>query len=96
MRDIATRRLTTTSLDDALEQLAVLAEVDGLDVGADERATVLLQDAPLVQGDGHIERRLAAEGRQDRVGAFLGDDRLEDLRRDRLDVGRVGKLGGRS
>src|ERR1019366_5061889 len=85
--------LATTALDDALEQLAVLAERDSLDAGTDERATVLLQDASLVQGYGRIERRLATKGRQDRVGMLLGDDRLDDLGGDRLDVGCVGELG---
>src|SRR4029078_4310551 len=79
VRDTAARRLATTTLDDALEQLTVLAKLDGLDAGTDQRAAVLLQNAPLVQGDGRVERRLAAEGRKNRVGAFLGDDRLHRL-----------------
>src|SRR5450759_1037581 len=70
VRDVATCRLTATSRDGALEQLAVLAELDRLDAGTDERAAVLLQDARLVQGNSRVERRLAAQGRQDRVGAF--------------------------
>ena len=80
------------ALHDALELLAVLAELDGLDVGADQLDVVLLQHAVLVQGDGGVQRGLPAQGRQDRVGAFLGDDLLHDLRGDRLDVGGVGEL----
>src|SRR5665811_2054895 len=64
VRDVAARRLTTTSFDDALEQVPVLAQLDGLETGADQRAAVLLEDASLVQEDGRIERRLAAEGCQ--------------------------------
>ena len=86
-------RLGAAALDDALELLAVLAEVDRVDVGADERAAVLLENSVVVQGDRAVERRLAAECREHRVGALLGDDRLDDLGGDRLDVGRVGELG---
>ncbi len=78
--------------DDLLEHLAVLAALDGLDVGADELDAVLLEDAVGVQGHGAVERGLPAEGREQGVGALLGDDLLDVLRRDRLDVGGVGEL----
>jgi hypothetical protein len=93
VRDTAARGLTTTAFDNAFEQVPVLAQLDGLEAGADQWAAVFLEDASLVQKDGRIERRLAAQGRQDGVGAFLGDDRLDDLGRDRLDVGGIGELG---
>ena len=79
--------------DDVLEDLPVLAAVDRVDVGADELDAVLLQHAVLVQADGDVERGLPAEGGQQRVGALLGDDLLDELRRQRLDVGGVGDLG---
>ena len=44
VRDDRAGALGAAALDDALEQLAVLAELDRLDVGADERAAVLLED----------------------------------------------------
>ena len=91
--DIAASSLATTSLDDAFEQMAVLAELNRLEAGTDERAAVLLQDACLVKGYGRVERRLSSKGRQNSVRAFLGDDRLDDLRGDRLDVGCIGELG---
>ncbi len=84
--------LGAAALDDALELLAVLAELDGLDVRADQLDVVLLQHAGLVQGDRGVQRGLAAQGRQQRVRALLGDDLLDDLRGDRLDVGGVGEL----
>ncbi len=79
--------------DQLLEDLAVLALVDRLEVRADELDVVLLEDAVVVQVDRGVERRLAAEGREDRVGALLRDDRLDDLPRDGLDVGRIGEVG---
>jgi hypothetical protein len=78
---------------DVLEHLPVLAAVDRVDVGADEPDAVPLQHAVLVQADGDVERGLPAEGGQQRVGALLGDDLLDELRRQRLDVGGVGDSG---
>ena len=52
-----------------------------------------VEDPVVVQVDRGVQRRLAAQRRQDRVGPLLGDDRLDDLPRDRLDVGRVGEVG---
>ena len=77
---------------DVLEQLPVLAAADRLDVRADQLDVVLVEHAGLVQRDGGVERGLPAQGRQQRVGAFPGDDLLDELRRDRLDVRGVGEL----
>ena len=59
---------------------------------ADELDAVLLQRAVGVQRHGGVERGLAAQGGQHRVGALLGDDLVQDLGGDRLDVGGVGEL----
>ena len=67
-------------LDDLLELLAVLAPVDGLDGRADQLDAVLLQDPPLGQRDRAVERGLAAERRQQCVGALLGDHLLDEVR----------------
>ena len=93
MRDIATCGLATTSLNDPLEQVSVLTELNRLDTGPDQGAAVLLQDPCRMQGDGRIERGLAAKGRQNSVGSLLGDDRLDNLGGDRLDIGRIRELG---
>ncbi len=89
---LAVADLLLDGLHDALEEVAVLALVDRLDVGADELDAVLLQDAVLVHRDRGVERGLAAEGGQERVGALLGDDLLDELGGDRLDVRGVGDL----
>ena len=75
-----------------LEEVAVLGLADRLGGGADEPAAVPLQGPALVQGQADVQAGLAAEGRQDGVGPLDGDDLLDDLGGDRLDVGPVGHL----
>ncbi|MNV06527.1 hypothetical protein D3C71_969090 [compost metagenome] len=74
------------------ELLTVLGLVDDLGLGADHLDAVLGQGARGVQGQGRVQRGLAAHGRQQGVGALLGDDLLDDVRGDRLDIGGVGHL----
>jgi hypothetical protein len=47
----------------------------------------------LVERLGEVERRLAAERRQQRVGALALDHLGDDVRQQRLDVGRVANSG---
>ncbi len=75
-----------------LEQGPVLGLLDGRQLGADQFDAELVQNPHLGHGHRRIQRRLAAQGRQDRVRALLFDDLGQDLRRDRLDVGAVGKI----
>jgi hypothetical protein len=91
--DPAAGDLGTDPLDDLLEPLPVLPRLDGIDVRADEFDAVLVEDARLVQRDRGVEGGLPAEGGEQRVGTLLGDDRLDDVGRDRLDIGGVGELG---
>src|SRR4029077_19535888 len=91
--DAAARHLGAQADDDALEPLAILAGPDRVDVGADQLDVVLLQDALVVQGHGRVQRGLAAQGGQYGVRALDGDDLLQRLGGDRLDVGGVGELG---
>ena len=95
------RGFATDLGDDVLELLAILAALYGVEVGADQFDVVLLEDALLVQRHCGVERSLTAERREDGVDlvalqGFLGDDLLEELGRDRLDVRGVGELGGPS
>ncbi len=74
------------------EQQPVLGNLDRVDLRADQLDVVFLQRPPLVQRHREIERRLSAHRRQHRIRLFLGDDGFDHLRRQRLDVGRVGQL----
>ena len=80
------------------EELAVLSLVDRLRAGADHLDAVAVEHPHLAQAQRTVERGLAAHGRQqceaarDRV-ALLGDDLLDDLGRDRLNVGPVRHVG---
>jgi hypothetical protein len=75
------------------EEAAVFRLADGLYGGPEQLDAVVVEDARLVQLDGEVERRLAAEGREEGVGAFAADDLLDRAGGQRLDVGRVGDLG---
>ena len=83
------------ALHHTLELLTVFAELNGRNVRADEFHVVLLQDTVLVQRDGGVQGRLAAQGGQDGVRALLGDDLLHHLGGDGLHVGGIGELGVR-
>ena len=54
---------------------------------------VLLEDARFLQLGGEVEARLAAEVRQQRVRALLGDDLLETRDVERLDVDGISRIG---
>ena len=76
------------------KQLAVLGLVDGVGGGADHRHVELVEHAHFAQRQRRVERGLPAHGRQQRETAgknvtLLLDDLGDDLRRDRLDIGRV-------
>ena len=75
-----------------LELLAVLGLVDHVGPRADHLDAVLLEDAVLEQVHRGVEAGLPAERGQKCVRPFLGDDLLDDLPGDRLDVGAVGRL----
>ncbi len=90
VRDVGARRFRAGLLDDLLEQLAVLATVDGVQRSTDQFDVVLLEHAGLTKRHRGVQRGLAAKGRKQRIRTFFGDDLLEDRRGDRLDVGGIG------
>ena len=91
--DDAAGDLGATTLDDVLELVTVLPGVDGRGGGADELDVVLIEHTALDQAHGGVEGGLPAQGGQEGVGPFLGDDGGQHLGGDRLDVGGVGDVG---
>ena len=80
------------TLHRGLEQVAVLGLLDGRQPGADEFHTGAVEHAGLGQFDRQIQAGLAADGRQQRIRAFRGDDLFQHRARERLDVGAVGEI----
>ena len=75
-----------------LEPGAVLRGVDRLDARADQLRVELVEHAGLVQLDGEVQRGLATQGRQHRVGPLALDDAAQAVDVERLDVRGVGEL----
>ena len=91
-REAALRHVEADLAHRVLEQLPILGHLDRLDRRADQLDVVLLEHAGVGEIDGEVERRLAADGRQQRVRTLALDDRGEHLGRQRLDVRAVGQL----
>ena len=79
-----------------LEALAVLGRADGLDARADELDAEPIEHAVVRQLHRQVERGLAADGGQQRVGALALDDGGEHLDVEWFDVGAVRRSRGRS
>ena len=75
-----------------LEDLAVFAALDRVFLRADELDAVFLQHAGAGELEGKIERRLAAERREQRVRLLLGDDAFHGFDREGFHVGDVRRL----
>ena len=75
------------------EERAVLGRPDRVEIGPDQLDSVLGEHAVLGELDREVERRLAAERGEERVGSLARDDLRERHRVQRLEVGRVGPLG---
>src|SRR5690606_18582806 len=87
--DPGARAFAADARHDVLELLPVLTALDGIEIGADQFDPVLLQYAALVQRDRSVQRGLPAEGGQQGVGTLLLDNLFDELRGDRLDIGRI-------
>ncbi len=79
-----------------LEFLAVLGLVDGFPGRADQFHVVLFQHAMLGEVQRAVQRGLPAHRRQQRIGPLDGDDLLDHLPVNRLDVGDVRHFPDRS
>src|SRR6185369_3445100 len=88
----ALRQLHARLLHRLLEPVAILGGLDGGERGADQLHVVAIQHTAVGEGHGQVQRRLAAERGQQRVGPLLLDDALGDLGDERLDVRAVGEL----
>jgi hypothetical protein len=86
------RNLDADAVHAVLEELPVFRGLDGLVIRADQLHAVTFERAVFVQRDGEIDPGLASHRRQDRVGLLALDDPLQELRRERLDVGPVREL----
>jgi len=73
-------------VEQVAERLAVLGHPDGLERGAQEADVVALEHAGLGQRHGEVERRLAAQPREQALGLLAGDHRLDCRHRERLEV----------
>ena len=67
-RQAAARDVDADLLHRVAEQQPVLADLDGVDLRADQLHAVLGEDALLVQRDGQVQRGLPAHRRQHGVG----------------------------
>ena len=80
-------------LEQVPEALAILGHFDGDQRGSEELDVVALERAACREGHRQVERRLAAEPGEQALRPLLGDDRLDGLEGERLEVDRVGDLG---
>jgi len=83
--------LETNRLHQRLEGFAVLTPADRVGLGADHLHAVLGKNAEPIEFHRQIERRLAAEGGENRIGFLDLDYLLKHLDRERLDVRPIGR-----
>ncbi len=75
------------------EELAVLGPPDHVQTGADQLDAELVEHSGLGQLEREVERGLAAERRQERVGPLALQHAGDAVEVERLDVGAVGEAG---
>ena len=86
------RKIETNAQHRFLEQLSIFAFRDCLRVCSDQLHAVPRERPIPIEFHRDVERGLPAHGWKKRVGFFALDDRFDYFRRDRLDVGAIGKL----
>ncbi len=90
--DVAGRIGLADPVEQVAEQLSILGHLDRLERRADQPDVVLLEDSGLGQGHGQVEPGLAAQARQETLRPLFGDDLLDGLDGERLQVYGVGHL----
>ena len=89
----AARRFETDLVHRLLEEQAVLGHLDGWRFRADHLDAVFVENAAVGKFDREVQRGLAADSRQQRIRPFPLDDRRDEIRGQRLDIGTVGQFG---
>ena len=92
MPDAGPRHVDADGGHAVLEALAVFRLLDRIELCPDELAAVPGQDPLFRQLHRQVQRRLAAHGGEDGVGAFDSDDPLRRFHGDGFDVGAIGPL----
>ena len=93
IRIIAAGRFDAKLCHALVEQLTVLAAVDGIKVATDHLNAVFLQNAGFGQLNRGVQAGLPAQGGQKRIRMLASDDPLDELGGDGLDVGSIGHGG---
>ncbi len=92
MRESAARHAQADALHDLAELRAILGPADRLRVGADHLDAPQVEHTGLRELHAQVERRLAAQRRQERVRPLGLDDARERRQVERLDVGAGGEV----
>ena len=93
IRIIAAGRFDAKLRHALVEQLTVLAALDGFKVATDHLDAVFLQDAGFGQLNRRVQAGLPAQGGQQRIRMLASDYPLDELGGDGLDIGAVGHDG---
>ena len=91
----ASGKVQPRRLHGLLEELAVLRLLDRGKRGPDQLDAVFFKDAALGERRRQVQRRLPAQGREQGLRPLAREDQLQELRRQRLDVGAVRLRGVR-
>ena len=92
LHDTGARDIEADFEHQLLKDFAVFAALDRVFLCADEFDAILLQHTGARELEGKVERRLAAERREERVGLLLGDDAFHGFDREGFHVGDVRRL----
>ncbi len=92
MSKAASRTLNSDLVHRGLEKLAVLADLDRIDVRPDQFDAVFIENSLLVKFDRQIEAGLSADGREQSVRTFFFDDRGSSFECERFYIRPVGYL----
>ena len=82
----------TAAFHDFLKFFPVLARVYGRRISADEFDLVFVQNPGFAQINRRVQGHLSTQSGQQRIWAFLGDNRFQKLGGNRFDIGAVGDL----